>query len=93
MELRLERPCQDPTFIPIELVERLVGPLGAAAMVTAQARGARFQPHATLHTRIDRFVAEIDFVAPLGPERQCGLVVMLGVKPRRAIESPSAGEA
>lgn len=76
------------TPIPIELVERLVGPVGAAAMIAAQVRGASFQPLASLVTRADRFVAEIEFTGPLGPERQDGLVVMLGVKPRHTGKQP-----
>jgi len=69
--------------LPIELVERLVGPMGLAAMIRDQVRGATFLPIASLRRVGDRWVAEIEFAAPIGPERQSALVVMLGVKVRR----------
>lgn len=72
--------------VPLELVEQLVSAQGMAFMVRARMRWARFKPIARVMVRADRFVAEIDFEEPVGPERQDGLVVMLTVRP--AVRAP-----
>lgn len=67
--------------IPLELVEALASPTGLALMVRARMRWAQFRPVAHVSARAGRYVAEIDFAEPIGPERQDGLVVMLTVMP------------
>ena len=72
----------EPTFlVPLEMVEQLVSATGMAMMVRARMRWARFQPAARVFVRAGRFVAEIEFEAPIGPERESCLVVMLTVRP------------
>lgn len=69
--------------VPLELVMRLVGPVGLATIIRAQVSGrGRLQRVATLSVRGGRFVAEIDYEGPLAPEQGLvGVVVQLAVRP------------
>ena len=69
------------TPIPVDLVERLVGPTGLALMVRAQMRNAEFKPMAMLSIRGGRYVAELAYEHPI--ENETSLLVQLGVMARR----------
>ncbi len=72
-----------PLAIWQELLSHLVNPKGQSEMVQALLRGAVFKPQAMILLRHGCFVAQLDFVEPVGPDRQDGLVLMLNVHPER----------
>lgn len=67
--------------VPLELVKLHASATGLAFLLRAEMRGAMFKPVATMEIRAERFIAEVWFEAPIGPERQTSVVVMLGVMP------------
>ncbi len=67
--------------IPVELMKRLASPTGLAFIIRADLRAAKLKPVARVTVRSGRYVAEIDFETPIGPDGQSGIVVMLGVQP------------
>lgn len=67
--------------IPVELVDRLASATGLSMIVKAKLAGAVFQGTAQVFLRAGHFVADCPFVEPIGPERQDGVTVMLGVLP------------
>lgn len=66
---------------PFEMVKRLATPNGLAAIIRASLRQARFRRLARISVRTGRFVAELEFVEPVGPERQRAVVIPLPVRP------------
>lgn len=80
-------PVAVPTWaVPLELVMRLVGPIGLTTIIRAQVAGrGRLQRVATVSVVGGRFVAAIDFETPVGPERQVGVVVQLAVLQDRRV--------
>lgn len=74
-----------PWPVPVEIITRLASPTGISFILRAKLRNAVFKPLGRISVRADRYVGEIDFVEPIGAERQDGLVVMLGIAPGEAL--------
>lgn len=77
----LETATSSDWTVPIELVRHITTPNGFAFLIRAEAMGAVFQPDARVFLRGGRFVAQVDFARPIGPEKQDGLVLMLTAIP------------
>lgn len=65
--------------VPVELIRHSAAANGMALLLRWEALGADLAPIGRI-SRIDgRYVGHIDFLNPVGPERQTGLVIGLAV--------------
>ncbi len=70
----MENPCWTA---PIELVQFAASATSLALLYRAQAKGARVHPTCLVFRRCGRLVAQVDFLVPIGPEKEPGLLLML----------------